>query len=158
MTPASSMPFLSLQITRWTFHWSFTPRICIKNSQAIGDPVLEFFWHSKQFRVIKPRNWSTSCFLEKLQINVQNLPVDMDLNAAVEPPPPGVTSNFDNPESRAYETVIVFTIYLTIMMSIFLLRIYSKVFVTRSLGWDDCKSQDHWALTIIGRNCFSDSI
>ncbi|MCJ1266643.1 hypothetical protein MMC22_006528 [Lobaria immixta] len=61
----------------------------------------------------------------------------MDLNAAVEPPPPGVTSNFDNPESRAYETVIVFTIYLTIMMSIFLLRIYSKIFVTRSLGWDD---------------------
>lgn len=81
-------------------------------------------------------------FLQNLQVNVQNLPADMDLDIAIIPPPPGVASNFDNPESRAYETVIVFTIYLIFMMSIFLLRIYSNVFITRSLGWDDCKSQD----------------
>ncbi|MCJ1465350.1 hypothetical protein MMC07_003968 [Pseudocyphellaria aurata] len=58
-------------------------------------------------------------------------------NIPLGPPPPGVIPNFVNPESRAYETIITVTICLAFMMPFFLLRIYSRVFVTRSVGWDD---------------------
>lgn len=54
-------------------------------------------------------------------------------------PPPGVIPNYANPESRAYETIIVVTISLSLMFPFFLLRVYSRVFITRSIGWDDCK-------------------
>lgn len=64
----------------------------------------------------------------------------MDWNIPSTPPPPGVTSNFTNPESKGYESIITTTICLSLVAPVFALRLYSKAFVTRSFGWDDCKS------------------
>ncbi|EDN95676.1 predicted protein [Sclerotinia sclerotiorum 1980 UF-70] len=53
------------------------------------------------------------------------------------PPPPGVISNFVNPPSRATLVISICSIALGLMWLIFLLRIYSKTFISHSLGWDD---------------------
>lgn len=63
-----------------------------------------------------------------------------DPNTPVAAPPPGVIPNYVNPESRGWETILTVTICLTFMFPFFLLRIYSRAFVTRSLGWDDCET------------------
>lgn len=75
------------------------------------------------------------------QKDIQSCVKIMDWNIPSTPPPPGVTSNFKNPESKGYESIIITTICLSLMTPVFALRLYSKFFVTRSLGWDDCKSE-----------------
>ena len=59
---------------------------------------------------------------------------------AVAPPPPGVTPNFVNPESPGHQYVITSTICLVLMISLLLLRLYSKHFVTHTLSIDDRES------------------
>lgn len=81
------------------------------------------------FNLLKDRKYIQSCVKS------------MDWNIPSLPPPPGVTSNFKNPESKGYESIITTTICLSLMTPVFVLRLYSKAFVTRSLGWDDCKSE-----------------
>lgn len=61
------------------------------------------------------------------------------LSQPVAPPPPGVTPNLANPTSRANEIVIVTTIFTTLAMAFVMLRFYTRLFITRSLGYDDCK-------------------
>ena len=58
-------------------------------------------------------------------------------NIPLQPPPPGQVSDFTNPESRGLAVVVVCYIFILIMWPIFLLRLYTKAFVTRKLGWDD---------------------
>lgn len=53
--------------------------------------------------------------------------------------PEGVTPNFIHPESHGYELVITVSICLSFMIPFVILRIYANGFVTRHLGWDDCK-------------------
>lgn len=57
------------------------------------------------------------------------------------PPPPGVTSNFVNPESCAHIPRIVIAISIPIMTICVLMRLYTRLFVTRTFGIDDCKCQ-----------------
>lgn len=54
-------------------------------------------------------------------------------------PPPGVASNFINPSSVANAIIIVQAVFLTLMLGFVTLRIYTKAFLIRSLGWDDCE-------------------
>lgn len=61
-------------------------------------------------------------------------------NLAIKPalnPPPGVTSNFINPETRANEFVITVSIALAVVLVFVSLRLYAKIWVTHSAGWDD---------------------
>lgn len=58
-------------------------------------------------------------------------------NLAAGNPPPGITSNFDNPPSRAIVEYIGVGICLGVTLGIVLLRIYVKLAVTRVWGWDD---------------------
>lgn len=60
-------------------------------------------------------------------------------NDPLQPPPPGQISNFENPESRGPATVILCSVFIGIMWPIFILRLYSKVWVIRRFGWDDGK-------------------
>ena len=56
------------------------------------------------------------------------------------PPPSGVVPDFRHqPENdrRLLACVIVFFLLSTVCVS---LRLYARVFITRSLGWDDCKT------------------
>lgn len=55
------------------------------------------------------------------------------------PPPSGQVSNFENPESRDPAIITVCSIFLALIWPMFLLRIYSKAWVTRTFGWDDGK-------------------
>ena len=57
----------------------------------------------------------------------------------LHPPPPGQISNFENPESRGPAIVILCSVFIGIMWPIFVLRLYSKVWVIRRFGWDDGK-------------------
>lgn len=54
------------------------------------------------------------------------------------PPPPGVISNFKNPVSLAKPLVIVNVMFLSLMMIFVGIRIYTKGYIVRKLGWDDC--------------------
>jgi hypothetical protein len=54
-----------------------------------------------------------------------------------EMPPTGQSSNFINPENRGPAVVVVCYISIALMWPIYLLRLYSKAFVVRRIGWDD---------------------
>ena len=53
--------------------------------------------------------------------------------------PPEQISNFESPESRGPAIVILCSVFIGIMWSIFILRLYSKAWVIRRFGWDDGK-------------------
>ena len=55
------------------------------------------------------------------------------------PPPPGVVSNFENPPSEATSIITVTAVFLAFMLAMVMMRIYTKGWIIRSLGWDDCK-------------------
>lgn len=53
------------------------------------------------------------------------------------PPPPGVTPNFDNPESIAHRVIIASVLGPVIAIPFCLLRLYTKQWILRQVGWDD---------------------
>lgn len=65
------------------------------------------------------------------------------------PPPLGQVSNFINPETRAPIVYAISSLCLAIMWPIFLLRLYSKVWIAKAFGFDDGQSQfpGHRSLT-----------
>lgn len=73
----------------------------------------------------------------------------MDWNIPAMAPPKGVIPNLIDPESRAYESIVTTAVCVSLMMPFFVLRLYSRLFVTRSLGWDDCKRRAKESLRAI---------
>lgn len=63
------------------------------------------------------------------------------------PPPPGVVSNFDNPDSTGPTAIITLSIFLAIATFAVGLRVYTRFFIVKRRGWDD------WAA--IASLCFS---
>lgn len=55
------------------------------------------------------------------------------------PPPPGIVPNFENPDSRGDEIVNVYAVFLSIAFVFIVLRMYTRVAITRAVGLDDCK-------------------
>ena len=55
----------------------------------------------------------------------------------LQPPPSGQFSNFDSPETRGPAIVLLCSIFLGIMWPVFILRLYSNVWVIRRYWWDD---------------------
>lgn len=56
-------------------------------------------------------------------------------------PPQGVVANFDNNSpSRAHELYIWSSICITVAAILLALRMYAKLVVMHSPGWDDCKN------------------
>lgn len=53
-------------------------------------------------------------------------------------PPPGIQSNFENPENQVYLTVIPCAAIVGVMIIFVFIRIYTKVYTMKSVGWDDC--------------------
>lgn len=65
----------------------------------------------------------------------------MDLSKIpIAPPPPGVIPNFTDPESRALRSKVVSLIGFGLMAIFVMLRLYSRGWITHSMGWDDCMS------------------
>lgn len=54
-------------------------------------------------------------------------------------PPPGVTPNFVNPDSLHTEWVLTISICLVFPTIFIILRMYTKLILIKSLGWEDCK-------------------
>ena len=57
----------------------------------------------------------------------------------LRPPPPGVTPNFAHPESRGYRISITLVVCLVLCTGVVLVRLYTRYFITRMIGADDCK-------------------
>ena len=55
------------------------------------------------------------------------------------PPPPGVISNFYDPPSRAPELRIGMGVCIGTTSVLLVLRLYTKLAITHTAGWDDCK-------------------
>ena len=53
-------------------------------------------------------------------------------------PPPGKVSNFRDPYSRSQNVVIASSICLSLMLSMVLMRFYTKLYIKRIWGRDDC--------------------
>ena len=54
-------------------------------------------------------------------------------------PPPGVLPNFSNPVSRADSMRIVSSVSMAVAIGFVILRVYSRLWITRTFGKDDCK-------------------
>lgn len=53
------------------------------------------------------------------------------------PPPPGLQSNFVNPDDQGVIYIVVGSIGMAFAMIFVSLRFYAKTWVLRSIGWDD---------------------
>lgn len=56
------------------------------------------------------------------------------------PPPPGQTSNFDNPESLAKWNVVCVAVCLSITTTLFALRTYARMVIIKERLLEDCNS------------------
>lgn len=55
-------------------------------------------------------------------------------------PPAGIMSNFIDPANRANITIIPCAGIVAVMILFVFLRMYTKIYITGSTGWDDCES------------------
>jgi hypothetical protein len=58
-------------------------------------------------------------------------------NIPAMPPPPGVTPNFVDPRNRTNVYIVVYTTFTSLVVLFVSLRLYAKIWITRSIGWDD---------------------
>lgn len=68
-------------------------------------------------------------------------------------PPPGVTSNFINPSTRGPALVITSAVCIILMFICVTIRFYTKFYIRKTWGWDDCLCWPRpalMALTILG--------
>lgn len=52
-------------------------------------------------------------------------------------PPPGITSNFVNPQSQTLGVIVASTICLVLIIPVFFLRFYTNIWIKGSLKADD---------------------
>ncbi len=68
-------------------------------------------------------------------------PYTMDPNLPLKPPPPGISSNFDDPDlSNQRQLVAAVAISLALALFLLLTRLYTRIFLVGSVGSDDCMS------------------
>ncbi len=67
-----------------------------------------------------------------------SLPSDWLQNLPALLPPPGVQSNFDNPETQSATLIKVNVVFLALMLVMVTIRMYTKGILTRKIWWDDC--------------------
>jgi hypothetical protein len=53
-------------------------------------------------------------------------------------PPDGITPNFVDPPSVGYQQTTTNIVVLVIMIIVVLLRLYTRIFIVKSFGYDDC--------------------
>ena len=73
------------------------------------------------------------------QISISQKEMASPVDYPLQPPPPGQSSNFIDPENRGPAIAIVCLTFIILMWLILLLRLYSKAWVIRRVGWDDGK-------------------
>lgn len=53
-------------------------------------------------------------------------------------PPNGTIPNFVNPPSIGYQQTMTNIVVLVIMIIVVALRLYTRIFIVKSFGYDDC--------------------
>ena len=56
-------------------------------------------------------------------------------------PPSGLQSNFVNPRNEKGSAIGVMSVFMTIMVVFVIMRMYTKLRISRCPGWDDCMSR-----------------
>lgn len=74
--------------------------------------------------------------------------LDTYLDDEGPPPPEGYPPNV-----RGIVIIVILLLSLVISMSFGAIRIYTKAFITRALGWDDCKSLERTMRTSQMTDC-----
>ena len=74
-----------------------------------------------------------SSSLDDPQAALENL-----LNGPAAPPPPGITPNLDNPPNQKVALHIVAILTISFSTCAVIIRIYTKRFVLRTMGYEDC--------------------
>ena len=64
----------------------------------------------------------------------------LDQYADLPPPPPGYTADFHRPNHNVAIFIFVSLLGLVLAITFVAMRFYTKAKLTRSIGWDDCKS------------------
>ena len=66
--------------------------------------------------------------------------LDRLLQSPAMKPPPGVTPNLEDPPIHLLkERLLTMTMCLTFTVLFVMMRMYTKLFVIKSHGWEDCK-------------------
>ena len=60
-------------------------------------------------------------------------------NEPSAPPPPGVSVNFNAPDTRAPMAIAVTSSFMGIMFIFITVRVYVKVRIDKRATWDDCE-------------------
>ena len=63
----------------------------------------------------------------------------LDTYAPVHPPP-NVLPNPDAPNPRGIIFIVICLLLFTISIIFVGVRLYTKAFITRAIGWDDCEN------------------
>ena len=75
---------------------------------------------------------------QEISIAMSTSPSVFDL-IPVSQPPPGVESNFVNPEDEGYVMIAAGSVFIGLMLIFCMIRLYSKAFIVRRASWDDCE-------------------
>lgn len=85
--------------------------------------------------------WLRSIYIPLKTMDLDILPPGIDpWKTPALLPPPGMHSNFLNPESHANQTIVACSIVTAIMILFLVARMYTKIYLTHSVGWDDCEN------------------
>lgn len=60
-------------------------------------------------------------------------------SSPIAPAPPGLKSNFIDPPSRKSEVIGVISTFTALGLISVVLRMHTRVFISRAVGWDDCR-------------------
>lgn len=86
---------------------------------------------------------TASSIPEQLQAKLEAL-----LNRSAGIPPAGILFNFDNPPNLDVVLHAIFAIFIAITSLMVLIRVYTRHFLLRFVGYDDCKCD-----TLVDFNC-----
>lgn len=64
-------------------------------------------------------------------------------------PPPGVTPNFTNPESKRALMIIIGSFLMRTVVFFYAANVYVKHFISREYVWNHCRSCSHTRLLML---------
>jgi hypothetical protein len=72
------------------------------------------------------------------QAKMDQFTPDQLMHIPLMPPPPGITSNFNDPPTRGKQTQIAIVVKLSFMIPLLILRIRTRLLYHKVSGLDDC--------------------
>lgn len=70
---------------------------------------------------------------------IESIPLEILSTLPAGDPPPGIQPNFSDPPTLVPALLGVPAAFLVLAVLCFFVRIYTKVFISKRWGWDDCE-------------------